>query len=311
MYQAFIVVAAVLWGLDGLLRSKLYAVQPAVVVFGEHIIGLVLLSLIIAVKRHPIDLSGFSKKMLFAAFFVSLFSGLIGTLAFTSALARVNYIPFSIVFLIQKIQPVFTISAAYFFLREKPSKYFLAWAFLAILAGIFMTFPGGHVRIDSQSPYTIAAGLALIAAISWGVSTIFSRYLLQRKSMFTVTFVRFALTALIAMIVVVVTGSQNTLLTLSSEQYMSLGLITCSTGMVALLIYYKGLQHVPAHVSCILELAFPITGLVIDAIHGAYLLPSQYFAALIMIIAMYRIVRQQKANKQESGIITSSHSISP
>ncbi len=303
MHQAFIVIAAVLWGLDGLLRSKLYAVQPAVVVFGEHIIGLVLLSLIIVLKRHPIDLSGFTKKMLFAALFVSLFSGLIGTLAFTSALARVNYIPFSIVFLIQKIQPLFTISAAYVFLREKPSKYFFVWALVAISAGIFMTFPGGHVTIDPQSPYTIAAGLALIAAISWGVSTIFSRYLLQRKSMVTVTFIRFALTAMITGVVVLASGSQNVLLTLSSDQYVSLGLIACSTGMVALLIYYKGLQHVPAHISCILELAFPITGLVIDAVHGAYLLPSQYVAALVMVIAMYRVVRQQKADKRTSQTI--------
>lgn len=303
MYQAFIVVAAVLWGLDGLLRSKLYTVQPIVVVFWEHIIGLIFLSLIILLKKRPVELLGFTKKMVFAALFISLFSGLIGTLAFTSALARVNYIPFSIVFLIQKIQPLFTISAAYVFLREKPSKYFFVWALIAISAGIFMTFPGGHVTIDPQSPYTIAAGLALIAAISWGVSTIFSRYLLQRKSMITVTFIRFVLTAIIAGAVVLVSGSQNILLTLSSDQYMSLGLIACSTGMVALLIYYKGLQHVPAHISCILELAFPVTGLVIDAIHGAYLLPSQYVAALVMVIAMYRVVRQQKTNKRISQIV--------
>jgi drug/metabolite transporter (DMT)-like permease len=298
MYQVFIEIAAVLWGMDGLLRSKLYTVQPIVVVFWEHLIGLIFLSLIILIKRRPIELSGFTKKMVFAALFVSLFSGLIGTMAFTSALARVNYIPFSIVFLIQKIQPLFTISAAYVFLREKPSKYFFIWALIAISAGIFMTFPGGHVKIDPLSPYTIAAGLALIAAISWGVSTIFSRYLLQRKSMFTVTFVRFTLTAMITGVVVLASGSQSALLSLSFDQYVSLGLIACSTGMVALLIYYKGLQHVPAHISCILELAFPITGLVIDAVHGAYLSPSQYVAATIMVIAMYRVVRQQKADKR-------------
>ncbi|MEI6326990.1 MAG: DMT family transporter [Candidatus Roizmanbacteria bacterium] len=307
MYHLYILVAAVLWGFDGLLRSKLYTVQPFVIVFGEHILGLILLSLIILIKRRPIDLKGFTKKMMFSALFISLFSGLVGTLAFTSALARVNYIPFSIVFLIQKIQPLFTISAAYIFLKEKPSKGFLIWALLAICAGVFMTFPGGQVKIDTQSPYTIAAGLALIAAASWGVSTIFSRYLLQRKSMFTVTFIRFVLTSIIAGIVVLATGTQNTLLTLSSDQYISLGLIASSTGMVALLIYYKGLQHVPAHVSCIIELAFPITGLVIDAVHGAYLMPSQYLAALIMVMAMYRIVKNQRPRTNEHTVVTKTH----
>ncbi len=307
MHHIFIIIAAVLWGMDGLLRSKLYTVSPLVIVFWEHLIGLVLLSILLLLRKHSFKLSSFTQKLIFSAIFVSLFSGLIGTLAFTSALARVNYIPFSIVFLIQKLQPIFTIGTAYIFLNEKPSSRFLLWSAIAICAGFFMTFPGGHVTIDQRSPYAFAAALALIAAVSWGVSTVFSRYMLQRLPMLTVTFVRFALTTLIAGVAMYVSGAHRIVLTLLPDQYVSLGLIACSTGMVALLIYYKGLQHIPAHVSCILELAFPITGLVIDATRGAFLSPSQYIASLFMVFAIYKVIRNQRANRHAPSLVTNTH----
>jgi len=59
---------------------------------------------------------------------VALFSGLIGTYAFTWALANVHYSSFGVLFLLQKLQPIFAITAALIFLGERPRKsfYFLA-----------------------------------------------------------------------------------------------------------------------------------------------------------------------------------------
>jgi drug/metabolite transporter (DMT)-like permease len=68
--------------------------------------------------------------------------------------------------------------------------------------------------------------------------------------------------------------------------------------MVALLIYYKGLQCVPAHISCILELAYPITGLIIDSrINQVSLAPSQYAAAVLLVYCIYKVVDTNRSHR--------------
>jgi len=60
-----------------------------------------------------------SKKEWLAIALVSLFSGALGTIFYTSALGKVNYIQFSVVVLLQQLQPIWAILAAYFLLKEK------------------------------------------------------------------------------------------------------------------------------------------------------------------------------------------------
>jgi drug/metabolite transporter (DMT)-like permease len=155
-YRLLIVLAASLWGLDGILRTTLYTLPPSVVVFAEHFIGFVILSLIL-IFQHPKASRRFkSGRNAYYIVIVSLFSGVVGTMAFTAALARVQYIPVSIVFLIQKLQPIFTIIAAHIVLKERPARTFWYYATIALVAGYFMTFPQG-VQIDAntQLTYTI------------------------------------------------------------------------------------------------------------------------------------------------------------
>ena len=283
-----IFVAALLWGLDGILRRSLYTLPSATIVFYEHLIGAIIIApfLYVAWKQESL-----TKKEWSSLGLVALFSGALGTLFFTQALSAIHFIPFSVVFLVQKLQPIFTVFTAWFVLGEKPSRQYWVWAVLALVAGYFVTFPGGVVNFGEGGAYVFAAGLAFLAAVCWGSSTAFSRYVLLSHSNTFVTGMRFLITVPIALVLVFLIGATPTLSTVTGIQFLTLGAIALSTGMVALWIYYKGLSTTPARVSAIVELAFPVTAVVIDyVLYGTVLAVSQYVAALVLFFAMYRLV---------------------
>lgn len=282
-----IFVAAVLWGLDGILRRSLYGLPPITIVFFEHVIGLILLTpfLFHAWKSETLE-----KKEWYALAVVALLSGVLGTLFFTTALLKVNFIPFSVVFLIQKLQPIFAIAMAWVVLKETPTSRYVLWAGLALLAGYFVTFPMGVVNFAEGGAHLIAALFALLAAIAWGSSTAFSRYTLLGHSNTLITGIRFLLTVPIALVLVFALGAAESLTQVTFAQYGYLALIAVSTGMAALWVYYRGLRTTPVRVAAIVELAFPATAVVIDYfLYGVALHWSQYLAAVVLLFAMYMI----------------------
>src|SRR3989344_6733572 len=129
---SFIFIAALLWALDGILRRSLFDLPPITIVFFEHLIGLVLISpfLVRAWRGEKLTPTEWGIMGL-----VAIFSGVLGTLFFTAALLQVNFIQFSVVFLLQKLQPVFATLAAWLLLKETITKRYLLWAALALIAG--------------------------------------------------------------------------------------------------------------------------------------------------------------------------------
>lgn len=288
-YGPFLIfIAAVLWGVDGLLRSTLYSLPPATIVFYEHLIGLAIIApfFIRAMKGEKLNKLEWSAIIL-----VALFSGALGTLAFTAALLKTNFIPFTVVYLIQKLQPIFTIFTASLVLREKLSPKYFVWAAVALVAGYFVTFPGGVVNFGAGSDYIVAAFLAFLAAVMWGSSTAFSRYTLLGHSSTYITGLRYLITVPIAFALVLGFGAASSLATISTVQFLTLVAIALSTGAFALWLYYRGLKTVPASVSTIIELAFPLTAVVIDAFRGTFLTSGQYIAGAILLFAMYQVSR--------------------
>lgn len=287
-----IIIAAALWGLDGILRRSLYGLPPITIVFFEHLIGALLIAPFFLPKLWKEKLS---KKEWWAILFVSLFSGVLGTLWFTTALAKTNFIPFSVVFLLQKLQPIFTIGTAAIVLKERIGPKFISWALLAIGAAYFVTFPGGVVNFETGSGTAIAALFAVGAAFAWAVSTAFSRFTLLGHSQTYVTGMRFFLTVPLALVALLLMGQGATLTAPTFDELGRLALIAVSTGMVALWIYYSGLKTTQAKVSTILELVFPLTGVIIDiSLYKTYLSLPQYFAAVVLLFAVYNVSRLNK-----------------
>lgn len=287
-----IFIAAVLWGLDGILRRSLYGVPPITIVFFEHLIGLAVIAPFLW-KAWTRD--ALSRKEWGVLGIVALLSGVLGTLFFTTALLKVNFIPFSVVFLIQKLQPIFAVAMAWIVLREAPGIRYWPWAVLALVAGYFVTFPMGIVNFSTGGAEIIAALFAFAAAVCWGSSTALSRYALFGHSHTLITGIRFLLTVPIALVFVYALGASQSLTTVTPLQFGYLALIALSTGMFALWIYYRGLRTTPVRVSAIVELAFPMTAIVIDYfLYGVALHGSQYVAAAVLLFAMYRVGRMQQ-----------------
>ncbi len=288
--------AAILWGLDGLLRRSLYDLPPITIVFYEHLIGLILIApfLVSSWRRETL-----TRKEWGALGIVALFSGVLGTLFFTTALLKVGFIAFSVVFLIQKLQPIFTVAAARLVLHEQVTRKYILWAGIALLAGFFVTFPNGVVNIGEGGAYVLAALYAFLAAVCWGSSTALSRYALISHSNTFVTGLRFLLTVPIALLLVIFLGATLSLGSVTVSQGLTLTLIAVSTGMVALWIYYRGLKSTLASVSTIVELAFPLTAVLIDyLVYGTVLAWSQYLAGTLLLFAMYKIASRDRAMVQ-------------
>lgn len=289
----FIIIAALLWSLDGLLRRSLYTLPPAIIVFYEHFLGAIIL-LPFTVKFLP-DLKKMGKKEWQAIILVALFSGALGTIFYTKALGMVNYIQFSVVVLLQQLQPVWAILAASILLKEKISKDFVKWAALAILAAYFVTFRDLKLNYVSSSGTIIAAILAILAGVVWAVSTSYSKIVLFKTSFITATFLRFVLAPIFALIIIFAQKQQNMLFALSLSQVLTLLTITFSTGMVALVIYYYGLRNTPARVSTICELVWPGSAIIIDCfIFKQALSITQIIGIIVLITAIYHVTKYKK-----------------
>ncbi len=184
----YIVLAAILWGVDAILRRSLYTLEPSVIVFYEHLIGAIIIApaTIIALRKEKV-----TRKEWLVLFLIALFSGVAGTLMCTAALIRVNYISISVVFLLQKLQPIFAIAAAVILLKEKIDRRYIGWAALAFIAAYFVTFKNGQVNLATGAGTINAALLAVGAALVWGASTALSRMTVLKISNTLATGLRF------------------------------------------------------------------------------------------------------------------------
>ncbi|PIV07893.1 EamA family transporter [Candidatus Roizmanbacteria bacterium CG03_land_8_20_14_0_80_39_12] len=287
-----ILVAAALWAMDGIVRRSLYVLPPIIIVFFEHFVGAILLT--------PLVVKGFKKEKLSklewgAVGTVALLSSLLGTLWFTTALLMTSYISFSVVFLLQKLQPLFAVVTARIVLKEKINKRYALWAAIALIAAYFITFPKGVVNFSTGDKTVLAALFALGSAIAWGSTTAFSRYTLLKHDDKFITGLRFGITTLLALVAVFILNQQSKLFTVTWSQFGQFTFIALSTGMVALLIYYKGLKTTSVRVSTILELTFPLIAVFIDVIlYKTVISPIQVIAAVVLLFAMYQTTRFQK-----------------
>ena len=283
--------AAFLWGVDGVvLQPKLYTLDVVNVVFLEHALAFVfMLPLLIYEIR---ELKKLNSKDWLAFAWIALFGGAIGTMAITQALFLVNFIPLSVPILIQKLQPLFAIVLALILLKEKPTKRFYAYAALALLGSYLITFGFEAPVISLENKTLFAALLGLVAAFAFGTSTTVGRYAVEKVNYRVSTYLRFGLTAMIMLALVLVLGKTGGFAAVTAFQWQILFLIVFTTGGLAIIIYYYGLRMVPAAKATFYELAFPVTAITLDyLINGKLLSAGQFTGAAILVWAVYKINR--------------------
>lgn len=288
--SAALILAALLFSVDGLLRRHLYTLPPSVIVFYEHLFGLLILApfALQSVKAFK----KLTRRQWYAITGVAFLSGAVGTILYTAALGRVQFIDFSVVVLLQQLNPIFAITAAALLLREPLTKRFMGLATVSLVAAYFVTFPDLKVNLSTGSGTVIAALYAVGAAAAWGSSTAFSKYALKDTSTLHITALRFGITPFFALLFVWLSGSASSIGSVTFEQFKYLVAITFSTGMVALLIYYFGLKRVLASRAALIELTWPLSAVIIGYIWlDQGLSVTQGLGALVLSGAIYLIAR--------------------
>ncbi|MEJ2594491.1 MAG: DMT family transporter [bacterium] len=282
-------ISAILWGFDGVvLTPRLNNLHVIFVVFVLHLTPFLLMNLFL--YRQYRHLRHFLRQDHITFFLISLFGGALGTIAIVRALFLVNFEQLSVVVLLQKLQPIFAIILAYILLKEKIRSGFALWAGLAIIASYFLTFGFSLPNVESH-PNTIYAALyALLAAFSFGSSTVFSKKILMSHNFITATFYRYFYTTLIMTFLVLVSGSLMEFKQATRENWLIILLIGITTGSGAIFIYYYGLRRVKAIIATISELLFPISAILFDyLINDSLLTPVQLFSAAVMVFAIIKL----------------------
>jgi drug/metabolite transporter (DMT)-like permease len=285
----FIIIAASLWGIDGVvLRPSLYNLPVSLVVFIESMIVVTLLSPILFKKFDVIK--NLSRNDWIAFLGVGILGGAIGTMAITQALFFVNYVNLSAVILIQKLQPVFALAFASILLKEKLERNFFIWSALAILGTYLMTFGITLPNLNTGEKTIIASSLSLIAAISFASSTVLSKRALANVSFEVGTYLRFLIAAISMFIIVLLSSSYESAVNISETQWLIFLLIAFTTGGAAIFLYYFGLKRISASVATICELAFPLTALILEyLLRDNYLNIYQWIGVFILIVSILRV----------------------
>jgi drug/metabolite transporter (DMT)-like permease len=298
----FVIIAALLWSFDGVLRISLYSLPPAVIVFYEHLLGAIIL-LAFSLKWLP-DLKKMTRKEWTAIAVVSLFSGALGTILYTGALGKIQYTQYSVVVLLQQqLQPIWAIGAATILLKEKITKRFLIWAGVALIAAYLISFKDLRVNLTTGSGTAMAAAMAVAAGFMWGTSTAISKYVLNKVSFVTGTALRFFLAPVFALLIVIGSNQTQALTSLTQPQWQTLIIITLSTGLIALLFYYYGLKKTPARITTLCELVWPASAIFIDYFMFKKTLSlTQILGVILLLVAIYNVTKPLSGKSKKLDI---------
>ncbi len=282
-------ISAIMWGFDGVvLTPRLYNLDVGFVVFMLHLIPFVLMNAFMFRQYKLIN--QFNSKDILIFFGIALTGGALGTLSIVKALFLVNFQQLSVVVLLQKLQPIFAILLAAILLKEKLTRRFLFWGFLAVIAGYTLTFEFNWPAISSDKNTVLAAMYALTAALCFGSSTVFSKMGLKKYNFKTMTFYRYGFTVFLMLLYVLVTKEIHQFSQATRSNWIFFIIIGLTTGSGAIFLYYYGLRRVNAIISVIVELIFPISAIIFDYLfNDSRLSVIQWASAAIMVLSIIKI----------------------
>ena len=276
---ALVAAGAALWGTDGALRAPLVTTwSPWTIVLFEHII----LTLVVSgyLIRHWRETRNLDAAGWTSAVAIAWGGSALATLAFTVAFEYGNP---DVVVLLQKTQPLWALVAAALVVGEKPRVEILYVIAPAAVGTYLLSFG----LVSPQQAFTGGQGkaalLALTAAALWGSATAFGRRALQQVSSPLLTSLRFTLAL---PLLLVIAAFEHAVLPPSGStgrDWFRLVLLALAPGLIAMLLYYRGLVTTPAPVATFAELAFPETALVVNYVFLDATISAAQFAGLVVL----------------------------
>ena len=286
-----IVIAATMWGIDGILLTPRYFsygfFDVKFIVFVSHLVPTIILSILFFGEYKKIKY--FEKNDFIYYGLIALFGGTIGTLSIVKALQLSNF-SLSLVTVIQKMQPIFAVILAYFLLNEKPKKRFYIIFVITLISLYFLIFGLKNPTLLPKNNLS-AAFYSLLAAVSFGSSTVFGKKIVNKFSFVTTTFYRFLFTTIISGILLVIfskSSIESARIYFSNSNIYTLTIIIAVYSLSAILLYYKGMITTKATYATICELAYPLSSVIVEAIVFKRILSSvQLLFAAILVISIF------------------------
>jgi drug/metabolite transporter (DMT)-like permease len=284
--------SSLMWSGDTPFREPLLlgGLSVPFVGFLEHLLNTIVSLPGLVAKR-----AGFKKltfKQWIGLFYIGAGASAFGALLYVEAAVAMNY-NFTVAALLQKLQPIFAISLAVIFLKEKLSPKFWLFALPALLGAYLVTFglasparlwsTGGHLSL-------LGPALAVGAAILWAGGTVVGRSLLFGLDVQLVNGMRFVfgfifLAAYVAIFYHFQFGQMTPFF------WRNVTIIALVTGFFSLWLYYYGLRFTKASVATLMELGYPLALTIVNwKFLGITLNVWQIAGALILLASVTALV---------------------
>jgi drug/metabolite transporter (DMT)-like permease len=272
-----VAVAAALWGADGLLRAPLAGALPAAtVVFWEHLFAVLVLLPFLPSAFRAFRAASVRERV--ALVVIGAGSSALATALFTAAFATGDALT---PLVLQKLQPLVAVVAAALLLGERVRGGYWLFAVPALVGAWLVAFPDPFaVELGELG----AAGLAVAAAVLWGLGTVLGRLVGVRTAPRDVTVLRFAVGLPAAALIV---GVQGAPLAITGSQVLPLVLLALIPGLLALVLYYLALKDTPAARATLAELSFPATATILGiAFLGVHPSVTQWLGLAVVVVAI-------------------------
>lgn len=262
-----VAVAAALWVSDAYFRPALKAqLTASEIVLVEDLLISVALVVVLVALRKLAELRKLTLRHWAALGLIAFGPQALATVLFTQSLSYVypkNAAPDlniqNEVYLLYLLQPVFGLAFARLFLGERRKAFFWPLAAVAFIGVYLIVFPDQPLSPFSSFQHGhLAAALYVIGAVVlWGAGTVMGRYALTGVSFTTTTAMRFVLALPVLLVLMLIDRGTAGFGDYSASQLPSFLGIVILPGLLAMLLYYRGLSSTPASMATVAELAFP------------------------------------------------------
>ena len=278
----YIIIASGIWWVDGYIRQWTPIWGNLLIALETTIAGILLLGFLWLFKKRHIQ----KIKNMKAMMGMILLGGIGGSWCFAQALSATDSLGF--VFVLIWLQPIFTIITSALVLGEHPKGSFYTFAATTIFASILLTVGDTWFALDrsSMSAYIYA----ILTAAFWWSGTTMSKIVLNHNSHLYALGLRLFFTGLIGWVIVFFSHEMMSISDISTKIISSPASVLFLIFISDLLgygMYYRGLRDVPATIATIFELAFPLTGFILDyMLYDVTPSPMKVVAALTILMSI-------------------------
>ncbi len=285
----WISLAAMLWASDQMLRPKAQAagLTSLQIVLFEHL-ALAAIFVPFLIKGRA-EWRGLGWKSWAGLAFLAVFGSAIATLMLTEAYRLGSPL---ITALLQKTQPIFTVTLAGFALSERRKPIFWVCFAGALVATYLLAF--GFTGVSGTSA-SLAVCLALGAAAIWGICTVVGREATFQLSPSIVAGWRFLLALPVLLAMNLGSSSGPIGAHVNWQSIWPVAIIVLLPDAIGMFIYYVGLKRTPASLATLAELAFPATALVIGLVFRHEALNLGQWLGLALLLVCLHVIQMTKS----------------